>query len=178
MVSVIILYYNRICGPSLTETSLCGAWLYSAFHPALFRVCILHYTECVCCIIRVIYCLCYTIEMVPCWIKQRCPCYITQSAHVACYWFPWRSCFVGTRWCVIHRVQNVFGCNNALSVGLLVVTWDWLSFGATLTESSIARLGKPQNSLISTADCISVPGISLHWCSQYHIFRTPFIRVS
>jgi len=35
MVSIIILYYNiitlrdhrRICRPSLTETSLCGAWL-------------------------------------------------------------------------------------------------------------------------------------------------------
>jgi len=37
MVSIAILYYNikivwdhrRICGPSLTETSLCGAYLYS-----------------------------------------------------------------------------------------------------------------------------------------------------
>jgi len=30
MVSILILWdHRRICGPSLTETSLCGAWLYS-----------------------------------------------------------------------------------------------------------------------------------------------------
>jgi hypothetical protein len=40
MVSIIILYYNtiiiwdhcHICGPSLTETSLCDAWLYHELH--------------------------------------------------------------------------------------------------------------------------------------------------
>jgi len=138
-------------------------------HTALHRVCMLHYTCSVC--------LWYIIEMVQCCIKQRCPCFVTQRAHVACYGVPCRPCSVGTMWCVIHRVQNMFGCNIALSVGLLVVTWDRYSFGATFTETSIVRLGKPKSSPSSIADCSSVPGISSHWCSQCHIFRALFITV-
>lgn len=135
---------------------------------ALHRVYMLHYTR--------ILCLCYIIEMVPCCIKQRCPCYVTQRAHVACYRIPWRSWCVGTRWCVIHRVQNMFGCSTALSVVLLVVTWDRCSFDVTFTGLSIALLGKPKTSHSSIADCVSVPGISSHWCLKY-IFRTLFITV-
>ena len=138
-------------------------------HNALNRVCMLHYTRVVC--------LCCIIEMVPCCIKQRCPCYVTQSARVACYRVPWRSCCVGTRWCVIHRVQNMSGCNIALSVVLLVVTWDRCSFGATFTEISTAWLGKPKTSQSSIADWISVPGISSRSCSKYHIFLALFITV-
>jgi len=140
-----------------------------SIHTALHRVCMFHYTCALC--------LWYVIEMVPCCIKQRCPCYVTQRAHVACYGVPWRPCSVGTRWCVIHRVQNMFGCNIALSVGLLVVTWDRYSFGVTFTEISITRLWNPNTSHSSIADCISVPGVSSHWCSQYRIFRTLFITV-
>jgi len=53
MVSIIILYYNIlilyysiiilwdhrcICSPSLTETSLCGAWLYSCHLSVTLRI--------------------------------------------------------------------------------------------------------------------------------------------
>lgn len=139
-----------------------------SIHTALHRVCMLHYTRAAC--------LWYIIEMVQCCIKQRCPCYVQQRAHVACYGVPCRPCSVGTMWCVIHRVQNMFGCNIASSVGLLV-TWDRYSFGAAFTEISIARLGKPKTSHSAIEDCNSVPGVSSHWCSQYHIVHALFITV-
>ena len=51
MISIIILYYNiiilrdhrRICGPSLTETSLCGAYLYYFY---IWCLRILHSLKC------------------------------------------------------------------------------------------------------------------------------------
>ena len=103
-------------------------------HTALHRVFTLHYTR--------VLCLCYIIEMVPCCIKQRSPCYVTQSAHVACCMVPWRCCYVGTRWCVICRVQNMFGFNIELPVVLLVLTWDRCSLDATFTETSNCTAGK------------------------------------